>query len=57
MTIKRTNGLNFNIRRGQMPDVDFDTYIKLQNNQVCEISDEAGQWLIERGYATEKQGD
>ena len=57
MTIKCTDRLDFNIRRGQMPGVDFDTYIKLQNNVVCEVSDEAGQWLIEHGYATETQGD
>ena len=57
MKVKKTNTLDFNVRRGQMPGVDFDTYIKLQNNVVCEVNDEAGQWLIERGYATEKQGD
>ena len=57
MRVQRTDLLDFNIRRGQMPGVDRDTYIKLQNNVVCEVSDEAGQWLIEHGYATETQGD
>ena len=56
MKVKKTADFDFNIRRTQT-GLDFDTYINLQNNEVCEVSDEAGQWLIEHGYATEAQGE
>ena len=57
MLVQKTELLTYNIRRGQMPGMELETYQKLQQGEMVEVSDDLGEWLVGRGYSTKVSGD
>ena len=54
MKARQTENFNYNVRRGQIPEMDFETYQRLLADEIVEISEITGAWLLERNYITQE---
>ena len=52
--VKRTENFTYNVRRGQIPDMDFETYQRLLADEIVGVSEITGKWLLERNYITQE---
>jgi hypothetical protein len=55
MKVKKTDALDYNIRRGQF-EMSLEDYHALQSGEVVDIPNEQAKILIEKGYAVEEGG-
>jgi hypothetical protein len=55
MTLKRTDNLTFNIRRGTVPELTESQYQSLMADAPTEVSDAAAEYLTTHGYAAEEE--